>query len=209
MASLRPWKPSEQWYFPPTAHSARTFLRRVHCMQAIASRAQDTITPAIVSCCVPAPNRKWPKTWPVIPESRYSHRKLPLQGKKLVFVTNNSTKSRKGYLGKFTSLGLNVSAEEIYSSSYAAAAYLESINFPKEKKVPALDLHTGCSATSKPCRNWLNSCQLGIACCSSFRPLNCAQNLPQLCISGLGKRRMARTHGPSTDDKQDMAELML
>ena len=40
-------------------------------------------------------------------------------------------------LGKFTSLGLDVSAEEIYSSSYAAAAYLESINFPKDKKVPA------------------------------------------------------------------------
>ena len=52
-----------------------------------------------------------------------------------MFVTNNSTKSRKGYLGKFTGLGLNVQAEEIYSSSYAAAAYLESINFPKEKKV--------------------------------------------------------------------------
>jgi hypothetical protein len=31
-------------------------------------------------------------------------------GKKLVFVTNNSTKSRKGYLGKFTSLGLNINA---------------------------------------------------------------------------------------------------
>ena len=60
-----------------------------------------------------------------------------MQGKKLVFVTNNSAKSRKGYLGKFTSLGLDVSAEEIYSSSYAAAAYLESINFPKDKKVPA------------------------------------------------------------------------
>lgn len=56
-------------------------------------------------------------------------------GKKLVFVTNNSTKSRAGYLGKFTSLGLNVKAEEIYSSSYAAAAYLEHINFPKDKKV--------------------------------------------------------------------------
>jgi ribonucleotide monophosphatase NagD (HAD superfamily) len=57
------------------------------------------------------------------------------QGKKLVFVTNNSTKSRKGYLGKFTGLGLKVNAEEIYSSSYAAAAYLESIHFPKDKKV--------------------------------------------------------------------------
>lgn len=53
------------------------------------------------------------------------------QGKQLVFVTNNSTKSRAGYLNKFTSLGLEVSAEEIYSSSYAAAAYLESISFPQ------------------------------------------------------------------------------
>ena len=33
-----------------------------------------------------------------------------MQGKKLVFVTNNSTKSRAGYLKKFTGLGLNVSA---------------------------------------------------------------------------------------------------
>lgn len=57
------------------------------------------------------------------------------QGKQLVFVTNNSTKSRAGYLKKFTSLGLNVNAEEVYSSSYAAAAYLESIKFPKDKKV--------------------------------------------------------------------------
>lgn len=53
-------------------------------------------------------------------------------GKKLVFVTNNSTKSRAGYLGKFTGLGLNVKAEEIYSSSFAAAAYLKSINFKKK-----------------------------------------------------------------------------
>ena len=52
------------------------------------------------------------------------------QGKQLFFVTNNSTKSRAGYLKKFTSLGLNISSEEIYSSSYAAAAYLEATNFP-------------------------------------------------------------------------------
>lgn len=56
-------------------------------------------------------------------------------GKQLVFVTNNSTKSRAGYLNKFTGLGLNVAAEEIYSSSYAAAAYLEAIKFPADKKV--------------------------------------------------------------------------
>ncbi|MEW5303398.1 MAG: hypothetical protein WDW36_006096 [Sanguina aurantia] len=57
---------------------------------------------------------------------------LRSMGKKMVFVTNNSTKSRAGYLSKFTGLGLNVNAEEIYSSSYAAAAYLESINFKKK-----------------------------------------------------------------------------
>lgn len=57
---------------------------------------------------------------------------LRAAGKRLVFVTNNSTKSRAGYLGKFTGLGLKVNAEEIYSSSYAAAAYLESIDFKKK-----------------------------------------------------------------------------
>ena len=53
-------------------------------------------------------------------------------GKRLFFVTNNSTKSRAGYLKKFTSLGLSVEPEEIFSSSFAAAAYLESIGFGKD-----------------------------------------------------------------------------
>lgn len=50
-------------------------------------------------------------------------------GKKVFFVTNNSTKSRAGYLKKFTNLGLDAQAEEIFSSSFAAAAYLEQTNF--------------------------------------------------------------------------------
>ena len=53
-------------------------------------------------------------------------------GKRMFFVTNNSTKSRAGYLKKFTSLGLKIKADEIYSSSYAAAAYLESIKMQKK-----------------------------------------------------------------------------
>ncbi|XP_074590280.1 phosphoglycolate phosphatase 2-like [Curcuma longa] len=56
-------------------------------------------------------------------------------GKKLVFVTNNSRKSRKQYAKKFASLGLDVSEEEIFSSSFAAAMFLKLRNFPKEKKV--------------------------------------------------------------------------
>lgn len=55
-------------------------------------------------------------------------------GKKIFFVTNNSTKSRKGYKGKFTSLGLDVEPEEIFSSSFAAAAYLEQTKFKESGK---------------------------------------------------------------------------
>ncbi|EFJ06782.1 hypothetical protein SELMODRAFT_272252 [Selaginella moellendorffii] len=60
---------------------------------------------------------------------------LRRMGKRLVFVTNNSTKSRKQYGKKFETLGLNVNEEEIFASSFAAAAYLQSINFPSNKKV--------------------------------------------------------------------------
>ena len=49
-------------------------------------------------------------------------------------MTNNSTKSRKGYKGKFTSLGLDVVPEEIFSSSFAAAAYLEQTKFKESGK---------------------------------------------------------------------------
>ncbi|TQD77205.1 hypothetical protein C1H46_037262 [Malus baccata] len=63
------------------------------------------------------------------------HSFSPFPGKKLVFVTNNSTKSRKQYADKFLSLGISVSEDEIFSSSFAAAMYLQLINFPKHKKV--------------------------------------------------------------------------
>ncbi|XP_058756127.1 phosphoglycolate phosphatase 1A, chloroplastic-like [Vicia villosa] len=60
---------------------------------------------------------------------------LRAKGKRLVFVTNNSTKSRKQYGKKFETLGLNVNEEEIFASSFAVPAYLKSIDFPKDKKV--------------------------------------------------------------------------
>merc|ERR1711935_862263 len=52
----------------------------------------------------------------------------------IFFVTNNSTKSCKGYKGKFTSLGLDVEPEEIFSFSFAAAAYLEQTKFKESGK---------------------------------------------------------------------------
>eukprot|EP00274_Cyanoptyche_gloeocystis_P006926 CAMPEP_0196655780 /NCGR_PEP_ID=MMETSP1086-20130531/8195_1 /TAXON_ID=77921 /ORGANISM="Cyanoptyche gloeocystis , Strain SAG4.97" /LENGTH=312 /DNA_ID=CAMNT_0041988277 /DNA_START=273 /DNA_END=1211 /DNA_ORIENTATION=+ len=57
---------------------------------------------------------------------------LRSKNKRLVFVTNNATKSRKQYLQKFLDLGLDVYEDEIFSSSFAAAAYLQSINFSKK-----------------------------------------------------------------------------
>lgn len=60
--------------------------------------------------------------------------KLRALGKKMFFVTNNSTKSRAGYKKKFDSLGLDVPAEEIFSSSFAAAAYLEQTKFKESGK---------------------------------------------------------------------------
>ncbi|CAN1169897.1 Phosphoglycolate phosphatase 2 [Linum perenne] len=60
---------------------------------------------------------------------------LRSKGKKLVFVTNNSTKSRSQYAAKFHSLGILVTEDEIFSSSFAAAMYLKVNEFPPEKKV--------------------------------------------------------------------------
>ncbi|KAK1423681.1 hypothetical protein QVD17_18988 [Tagetes erecta] len=60
---------------------------------------------------------------------------LRSKGKKLVFVTNNSSKSRKQYAHKFQSLGIPVTEEEMFSSSFAATMYLKVNEFPPEKKV--------------------------------------------------------------------------
>lgn len=68
---------------------------------------------------------------PQVPEVVHYIRSL---GKKVFFVTNNSTKSRAGYLKKFTKLGLDAQAEEIFSSSFAAAAYLEQTKFKETGK---------------------------------------------------------------------------
>lgn len=62
---------------------------------------------------------------------------LRSRGKKLVFVTNNSTKSRQAYTKKFAKFGITVTANEIFGSAYSAAVYLDSVvKFAKnEKKV--------------------------------------------------------------------------
>lgn len=61
---------------------------------------------------------------------------LRSRGKRLIFVTNNSTKSRKAYTSKFAKFGITVTEDEVFGSSYSAAVYLKDvISFPKDKKV--------------------------------------------------------------------------
>lgn len=57
--------------------------------------------------------------------------------KTIIFVTNNSTKSRKDYIAKFTKLGIpGITKDEVFGSSYAAAVYVDKIlKLPKDKKV--------------------------------------------------------------------------
>ncbi|KIM82733.1 hypothetical protein PILCRDRAFT_820034 [Piloderma croceum F 1598] len=56
--------------------------------------------------------------------------------KKVLFVTNNATKSRKKYKSKFDGLGIEAHVDEIYGSAYASAVYISSVmKLPKDQKV--------------------------------------------------------------------------
>lgn len=48
-------------------------------------------------------------------------------GKRVVFVTNNSTKSRTDYRKKLESMGIPATEEEVFGSSYSASIYISRI----------------------------------------------------------------------------------
>ncbi|OPB39425.1 4-nitrophenylphosphatase [Trichoderma guizhouense] len=52
---------------------------------------------------------------------------LKSKGKRVVFVTNNSTKSRQDYVKKLEKLGIPCDAEDVFGSSYSAAIYINRI----------------------------------------------------------------------------------
>ncbi|AMD19436.1 HBR535Cp [Eremothecium sinecaudum] len=60
----------------------------------------------------------------LLPNIRETLAMLKSRGKKLYFVTNNSTKSRAAYMKKFASFDIPVSQDQIFTSSYAAALYV-------------------------------------------------------------------------------------
>ncbi|KAH0553429.1 hypothetical protein GP486_006500 [Trichoglossum hirsutum] len=58
------------------------------------------------------------------------------EGKQIIFVTNNSSKSRADYKKKFDNMGITASVDEIFGSAYSAAIYISRIlRLPKNEKV--------------------------------------------------------------------------
>ncbi|KAI4159343.1 MAG: hypothetical protein LQ342_006666 [Letrouitia transgressa] len=56
-------------------------------------------------------------------------------GKQVVFVTNNSTKSRADYKAKLQSMGIPASVDEVFGSSYSAAIYISRIlSLPPDRR---------------------------------------------------------------------------
>jgi phosphoglycolate phosphatase len=73
-----------------------------------------------------------PDAIPGSPEMIHKFRDM---GKKVIYVTNNATKSRKEYVTKCTDLGFGGVYEEIYTPSFLVTSYLKGINFDDKKKV--------------------------------------------------------------------------
>lgn len=73
----------------------------------------------------------------LLPQTQEFLDMLEKRGKKSVFVTNNSTKSRKAYAKKFASFGITVREDQIFTSGYAAALYVKDFLglVPKKDKI--------------------------------------------------------------------------
>ncbi|XP_076369966.1 glycerol-3-phosphate phosphatase-like isoform X2 [Tachypleus tridentatus] len=67
-----------------------------------------------------------------IPGAKETINALQDRGKTVIFVTNNSSKSRYEYHRKFEMLGFKASVDRIFPTSYCVAVYLKSIHFKKK-----------------------------------------------------------------------------
>ncbi|SPO00527.1 probable 4-nitrophenylphosphatase [Cephalotrichum gorgonifer] len=60
---------------------------------------------------------------------------LRTKGKKVVFVTNNSTKSRQDYVKKLAGLGISADTDDVFGSAYSSAIYISRIlELPPNKR---------------------------------------------------------------------------
>jgi 4-nitrophenyl phosphatase len=60
----------------------------------------------------------------IIPRAPEAIERLRRGGKKVIFISNNSTKSREEYIAKFTRMGIPVTADDLVLSTYATARYV-------------------------------------------------------------------------------------
>ena len=60
----------------------------------------------------------------IIPRAPETIERLRRGGKRVIFISNNSTKSREEYIAKFTRLGVPVTANDLVLSTYATARYV-------------------------------------------------------------------------------------
>ena len=67
----------------------------------------------------------WSGSFGLFPDTAATLEELARLGKRCIFVTNNSARSREQYALKFSQLGLRVMAEQIVPSSYVAARWLK------------------------------------------------------------------------------------
>lgn len=64
-----------------------------------------------------------------IPDTPQVFAKFRQAGKKVLFVSNNSTRSRLQVQAKLTKMGFDVASDEVFVSSFVAAEYFKNKNF--------------------------------------------------------------------------------
>jgi len=73
---------------------------------------------------------------PGVPQTLNRLRKM---GKKIIFATNNSTKTREEFMKKLKKLGYEANMDELFPTSYSTAVYLESLRFDQRVFVVGME----------------------------------------------------------------------
>ncbi|KAI9032132.1 HAD-like domain-containing protein [Hyaloraphidium curvatum] len=85
---------------------------------------------------------------------------LAENNKRIIYVSNNSSKSRKSYLAKFKKLGFPADEDSIFSSAYAAAYYVKHVaKLPEDKKVYVVGMDGICAELESFGVSWIGSHQ--------------------------------------------------
>ncbi|KAL0179681.1 hypothetical protein M9458_025123, partial [Cirrhinus mrigala] len=81
---------------------------------------------------------------------------LKKNGKRVFFVTNNSTKTRQMYADKLGKLGFDATADEVFGTAYCSAVYLKNVCKLDGKDVGIHPLGVGPDPISGVQKDWAN-----------------------------------------------------